>query len=83
MSKVTVKFFAHVREQAGVDGLELEIGHEATLNSIRNTLSEQSERFKQALSGNVVMACNQTMAKGNTRVHAGDEVAFFPPVTGG
>jgi molybdopterin synthase sulfur carrier subunit len=37
----------------------------------------------QPLPNNILIAVNQTYADLQTPVKAGDEVAFFPPVTGG
>ncbi|MFC3096045.1 molybdopterin converting factor subunit 1 [Alteromonas sediminis] len=83
MARVTVKFFAQVRELAGVEEVPLSIEDNATLDSIRQVLSEQNESFKNALAGTIVMARNQTIVKADTKVADGDEIAFFPPVTGG
>jgi molybdopterin synthase sulfur carrier subunit len=45
----------------------------------------RSAAAAQALAAGkaVRMALNQTMCEGDTEIRSGDEVAFFPPVTGG
>ncbi|MGB1686261.1 MAG: MoaD/ThiS family protein [Pseudomonadales bacterium] len=45
---------------------------------------EKGENWREALTAeNVRVAVNQELVKGNPRVKPGDEIAFFPPVTGG
>lgn len=75
---VDVKFFAGLREQIGCDGAKVEIGEVATAADV----------WLQATGGkplppNVLVAVNQEYTDPNTPVQSGDEVAFFPPVTGG
>ena len=83
--RVRVLFFAALREQLGVadEHLELAPGVE-TLAGVRTALEARGGKWASALAGKRVrMAVNQDMADGGTRVKAGDEIAFFPPVTGG
>lgn len=80
---VTVKFFAQVREIAGVDSLTTSLPQPPTIAALRTQLMEQSAALNDALQGNVLMAHNQTLCNGETKLNEHDEVAFFPPVTGG
>ncbi len=80
---VTVKFFAQVRELAGVESLQAPLPQPATVDALRNQLMQQSPTLNEALQGNVLMAHNQSLCDGNTVIAEQDEVAFFPPVTGG
>lgn len=80
---VTVKFFAQVRELAGVESMDAPLPHPATVEALCEQLMSQSASLKDALGGNVLMAHNQTLCNGDTVIAEGDEVAFFPPVTGG
>lgn len=84
--KLTLKFFASVREALGkpVDTVELP-AEAATVADVRAALVARGGAWATALGeGRVLrMACNQVMCQPETPVKEGDEVAFFPPVTGG
>lgn len=75
---VAVKFFASLKEQLGCDGATVEIGEVATAADIWLQASGG-----KAMPGNVLVAINMEYSEQNATVHDGDEVAFFPPVTGG
>lgn len=81
---VVVLFFAQLREQLNCDKLELEIADELTLTQLIQTLLEQQPGWQKYLNNSqLMMAVNQSMAHLDSTAVAGDEVAFFPPVTGG
>lgn len=75
---VKVKFFASLKEQMGCDGATVEIGEVATAADVWLAASGG-----KALPGNVLVAVNMEYCDPNQEVRSGDEVAFFPPVTGG
>ena len=84
--KVKVLFFAGLREQLGTAAEEVELpAGVTTLGGIRDHLKARGGNFEKAFSGKplVRMAVNQEMAQPTAPVKAGDEIAFFPPVTGG
>ncbi len=80
-----VLFFARLREQLGCEVLEL--ASEPGIDSVaalRAALSERGPVWKEALAdANLLAAVNQSLAEPGTPLLSGDEVAFFPPVTGG
>lgn len=80
---ITVKTFAQTREITGEDKVTLAISDGATVASLIKALRERSEKWELALSGSVLTAVNQQLCDANTTVKDGDEVALFPPVTGG
>ena len=82
--KITIKYFASIREAMEV-GSELVTTQSADLATLRNELISRGEPHTSALAqGRALrMALNQVMAKGDAVLTDGDEVAFFPPVTGG
>ncbi len=80
---IEILFFAQVRELIGVSSLQLsaEFGN---VEALRQALCERGDRWALALeSGKLLVAVNQTLVDMAHPVSAGDEVAFFPPVTGG
>ena len=83
---IKVCFFARVREQLGCSELSLpwpDAG--ANLDALQEHLcSTRGSQWREVLSmENMVRAVNQVVVAGNPALHDGDEVAFFPPVTGG
>ncbi|MGH8736311.1 MAG: molybdopterin converting factor subunit 1 [Burkholderiales bacterium] len=84
--KVKLLFFAGLREQLGSAGEEIELpAGVITLAGIREHLRARGGSYERMLSGKALvrMAVNQEMAQPTAPVKAGDEIAFFPPVTGG
>ena len=84
--KVNVLFFAGLREQLGTAAEEIELpAGVATVAALRGHLARRGGAWEGALAEkkNVRAAVNQDMAKPGAAIRAGDEIAFFPPVTGG
>ncbi|EFB74136.1 Sulfur carrier protein moaD [Providencia rustigianii] len=80
---ITVLFFAQVRELVGTDRLELEAEY-PTVEALRHALTQKGDRWALALEdGKLLSAVNQSFVSGEHPLTSGDEVAFFPPVTGG
>ncbi|KAB0675855.1 molybdopterin synthase sulfur carrier subunit [Aeromonas caviae] len=80
---IKVLFFAQVRELVGCDELSLPCDY-ASADALRAALSERGDKWALALeSGKLLVAVNQTLVPLDIPLHDGDEVAFFPPVTGG
>ena len=84
--KVKLLYFAALREQLGSAGEEVELpAGVATVAALRSHLRRRGGAWELALAdGKLVRAAvNQDMAAPAAAIKAGDEVAFFPPVTGG
>ncbi|MCL2898671.1 molybdopterin synthase sulfur carrier subunit [Brenneria tiliae] len=80
---IKVLFFAQVRELTDTDSLTLAAEY-ATVDDLRRALSARGDRWALALeSGRLLAAVNQSLAEPQHPLRDGDEVAFFPPVTGG
>lgn len=80
---IKVLFFAQTRELVGTESLILETPFE-TAEQIRQHLAKQSDKWALALdSEKLLVAINQTISPLSAQIKQGDEVAFFPPVTGG
>lgn len=84
--KVKVLFFAALREQLGVSSEEIDLpGEASTVGALRAHLLRRGGAWQSALADGKLLriAVNQDMAKLPAAIRTGDEVAFFPPVTGG
>ena len=75
---ITVKFFASLREQVGQDEISLSFNPEMDITQVWN---QATKNFAQP--DNTLCAINMEYVNWDKSVTDGDEVAFFPPVTGG
>ena len=83
---VTVLYFARLREALGTGSEELALpAGSVDLAVLQKTLVSRGGAWAQEFgqSKSIRAAVNQEMAAPDTPVKDGDEVAFFPPVTGG
>jgi len=84
--KVRVLYFASIREKVGSGAEEVELpAGVATVEGLRGHLRERGGAWADALAEGKLLraAVNQEMVQGATPLKTGDEIAFFPPVTGG
>ena len=80
---VRILYFAGLKEALGLPGETVELpAGVATVGGLRDWLVGQG-RDKLATAKNLRCAVNQEMAAAGVLIKDGDEVAFFPPVTGG
>ena len=75
---IKVKFFAHLREQVGKGETTVPFEPGLTVDQVWSAAAGDVHRPES-----VLMALNMEYAKDLDRLRDGDEVAFFPPVTGG
>ncbi|WP_458372079.1 molybdopterin converting factor subunit 1 [Pseudomonas lactis] len=78
---INVLFFARYAEAVGFDSLEME-GEFATVDGLRLALAADPE-FAVLNEESLMCARNEELCSLDEPVQAGDEIAFFPPVTGG
>lgn len=84
--KVTVLYFARLREALGRDREQLELpAGVATVGALRQWLVARGDPWADAFTriARIRAAVDQRMAGDETGIADGAEVAFFPPVTGG
>ena len=74
---IQVKFFASLRETLGMDETQIETSEAITILQIWDQVTSRDYPV------NTLCAINMDYAKPDDVVSDGDEVAFFPPVTGG
>lgn len=83
--KITVRYFALLRERAGTDAEVVEWQDAAPhVGRLRELLAARTPAIAPLLrSGSLLVAVNREYAAAETPLKEGDEVAFLPPVSGG
>lgn len=82
MSKVRVLFFATLRSLAGQREVELELPGAATVGALKARLAQQFPAIEPHLAS-CLAAVNREYSADDSLVKPGDELALFPPVSGG
>jgi len=83
---IDILYFARLREQLGTAGEALPATAElVTVGNLVALLRKRGGAWSEVLGEDetILAAVNQEMAHPETPIKDGDEVAFFPPVTGG
>ncbi len=76
-------FFAQIRETIGVSQIELDVNM-LSVEALITQLSHRGDNWSLALSEHTILcAVNQSLVDHHYIIQSGDEIAFFPPVTGG
>ncbi len=78
--KVTVKFFARYREITGSDETGIDVDDGATVAGLIAKLAKEYPGFP---ADPHMVAVNAEYIEGDAALNPGDEVAFFPPFSGG
>lgn len=81
---IRVLYFASLRERLGRADEALE-NHPDSLSALRESLAARGGEWHEVFAGAqpVLAAVNQEMVADDNALADGDEVGFFPPVTGG
>jgi len=85
-ARLRILYFAWLRERVGAAEEEVELpAGIATVADLVAWLTSRGPGFSAAFASTKTIRCavNQSFAGPEATVAAGDEVAFFPPVTGG
>ncbi|MEE9303680.1 MAG: molybdopterin converting factor subunit 1 [Thiotrichaceae bacterium] len=82
---ITLLYFASIREALGCEKETLELPESISVNSLITQLRARNKNWENILDSRteLLIAVNQQMSDHEAIIHQGDEVAFFPPVTGG
>lgn len=80
---VSVRLFAILRERAGTDSIEVELGDGATVADALDELAGSSGLAELLARMPVQMAVNRVYASPETPLGPGDELALIPPISGG
>lgn len=81
---IRVQYFARYREALGLDGEQLDWQADfSSLGALRDYLLQRGEAWQVLAEQNLMCARNQELCGLDEALADGDEVAFFPTVTGG
>ena len=81
---ITLLFFAQLREQLQCEKLTLELQSSISVSLLREQIIAAHPSWAEFLTNDkLLFSVNQTLVKASHPINDGDEVAFFPPVTGG
>tara|TARA_R110000787_G_scaffold179729_7_gene291772 strand:+ start:1056 stop:1304 length:249 start_codon:yes stop_codon:yes gene_type:complete len=81
---IKILFFARLREQLSTDCLQIPASENITTEHIRQQLANTDDLWAKVMrTDSLLVAVNQQITDWSHSVKSGDEVAFFPPVTGG
>jgi len=80
--RVNVLFFATLKDRAGQDQWPLELEDSATVAVLKSRLAADIPALAPALP-TALVSVNHEFAFAEDPLHDGDEVALFPPVSGG
>jgi len=84
--KVKLFYFAKVREAIGIDREELDLESDIkTVSDLIELLKGRGSHWQDMFSMSTTfrMAVNQEMVEATHKISKNEEVAFFPPITGG
>jgi molybdopterin converting factor subunit 1 len=80
--RITVKFFAILRDRAKTSETMLDLPPHSNIAAAMEKLAEQFPVIANDLN-RVAIAVNRNYAKADALLHDGDELALIPPVSGG
>ncbi|HAF01976.1 MAG TPA: molybdopterin converting factor subunit 1 [Methylophilaceae bacterium] len=84
--KIKVLYFARIKEAVNYSSEEVDLPESVTnITTLKQWLSLRGETWNRLFNGDQVVraAINHTLVDNLASIQTGDEVAFFPPVTGG
>jgi sulfur-carrier protein len=84
--KIKLLYFAKVRESLGIDQEEIDLlNNTKTVADLIDVLKNRGIQWRSIfeMSSSLRVAVNQELVENNHAINANDEVAFFPPITGG
>ena len=83
---IKVLYFARLKEAVNYSSEEIDLPETIkTITALKNYLSQRGEIWANLFDGKQVVraAINHALVDDLANIDAGDEIAFFPPVTGG
>ena len=84
--KVNILYFAKLRESVGIEAETLVINDNSKVSDLLNFLHDRGEKWSEYFNDKknlLRVAINQKIVDSDHFISDGDEIAIFPPVTGG
>lgn len=84
-NEINILYFASLAESLGRDDEKFELQTPPTISSLqlKEQLATRGPEWKILLAPSTRCSVNLVISSDDTEIKPGDEVAFFPPVTGG
>jgi molybdopterin converting factor subunit 1 len=82
MNRITILFFATLRDRAGTRRMELEVPDGMTVQGLKDYVSQHYPNLQESMKS-VLITINREYAFDDAVIPQGVEVAMFPPVSGG
>jgi sulfur-carrier protein len=83
---INILYFARIKESVNYSSENIDLPSDVTtVIALKNYLALRGENWANLFNGKQVIraAINHALVDDMARINVGDEVAFFPPVTGG
>jgi len=80
--KVTIRYFASIRETVGVPEESVELEDGASIEVLKGLLNHRHPKIKKHWEF-AILSVNRTYAKSDIILKEGDEVGILPPISGG
>lgn len=79
---LNVRLFATLKDRVGAAQVSVEVNEPATVTNLLTALTEKFPAIEPSLKS-ILISVNQEYAERDQIIHSGDEIALFPPVSGG
>lgn len=83
MDTIKILFFAQTRDRLKCNELDYPLAEDFSVAELKLHLQQKNKIWQDVFQGELLCAVNQELVSSEKKIHRGDEVAFFPPVTGG
>jgi sulfur-carrier protein len=85
LTPVRLVYFARVREAIGIDGEERDLPPGTSISALVDLLAAEDARYAEAFAdrSKLRFALDQKMVREDALLDDAEELAIFPPVTGG
>lgn len=77
-----IRLFATLKDRAGQDRIQVQVDEPATVQTVLTAVRDRYPALSEAIESSIV-SVNKAFASEETAVQPGDDIAIFPPVSGG
>ncbi len=83
MDTIKILFFAQTRDRLNCSELEYSLLENFSVAELKQQLEQKNKTWQNVFQGELLCAVNHELVSTDKKIQPDDEVAFFPPVTGG